>query len=121
MKRRFVFAIAMVLLTMAFGLFRFSAAAAQNGAPQQTAQAPEQPTGMPAMMRMHEQMMAEMKAADARLDALVTEMNAATGNAKVAAIASLVNELAAQHKAMHERMGRMHQQTMGGRGMMMNR
>jgi hypothetical protein len=62
-----------------------------------------------------------MRAADARLDALVKEMNAASGDAKVTAIAAVVNELAAQHKSMHERMGQMHQEMMGGRGMMMNR
>jgi hypothetical protein len=66
------------------------------------------------MMKMHEQMMAEMKAAEAKLDALVTDMNAATGDAKVTATAAVVNELVRQHKAMHGRMGHMHQHMMGG-------
>ncbi len=51
---------------------------------------------------MHEQMMADMKAGDAKLDALVKDMNAATGDAKVDAIAAVVNELVRQQKAMHE-------------------
>jgi hypothetical protein len=64
------------------------------------------------MMKMHDQMMAEMKAADARLDALVKEMNAAIGDAKTNAIAAVVSELVRQQKSMHDRMGSMHQQMM---------
>jgi hypothetical protein len=52
---------------------------------------------------------------------MVKEMNAASGNAKVTAMAAVVTELVQQHKSMHGRMGQMHQQMMGGRGMMMNR
>jgi hypothetical protein len=92
--------------------------AAQGGqGAQETAQ--QQPR-MQDMMKMHEQMMADMKAGDAKLDALVKDMNAATGEARVTAIAAVVNELVQQHKAMHGRMGQMHQQMMmGGRGRMM--
>jgi ABC-type microcin C transport system permease subunit YejB len=85
------------------------------------------PAGMADMMKMHEQMMAEMKAADAKLDQLLSRMNAATGNAKTSALADVVNELARQQKTMHERMGTMHdhmmhdQMMMGGRGMMMKK
>lgn len=77
------------------------------------------PSGMGDMMKMHEKMMAEMKAADARLDALVKTMNAAVDDAETKAIAAVVNELVAQHKRMHTHMNEMHQQMMGGRGMMM--
>ena len=84
-------------------------------------QAPQPPaqSGMAEMMKMHEKMMAEMKAADARLDALVKAMNTAAGDAKTNAIAAVVNELVAEHKRMHAHMGEMHQHMMGGRGMMM--
>jgi hypothetical protein len=41
------------------------------------------------MMKMHEQMMAEMKTGDAKLDALVRDMNAAAGDAKVKAMAAV--------------------------------
>lgn len=39
------------------------------------------------MMQMHQTMMADMKAMDDKLNTLVTKMNAATGEAKVDAIA----------------------------------
>ncbi len=81
----------------------------------------QSPSNMQDMMKMHGQMMAEMKAADSRLDALVKEMNVATGDATVNAVAAVVTELVRQQKSMHERMGQMHQQMMGGRGMMMNK
>jgi hypothetical protein len=88
----------------------------------QGAQPREQsPSTMQDMMKMHEQMMAEMKAADSRLDALVKEMKAASGDAQVKAITALVTELVRQQKAMHEHMGQMDQQMMGGRGMMMKK
>ena len=83
--------------------------------------APPPQTNMPDMMKMHQQMMAGMKADDETLGALLKEMNAATGDARINAVAAVVTELARQHKAMHEHMGQMHQQMMGGRGMMMGR
>jgi len=74
------------------------------------------------MTKMHEQMMAQMQAGDARLDALVKDMNAAKGEAKVDAVAAVVTELVTQQKAMHGHMGQMHQMMMmGGRGMMMKK
>jgi hypothetical protein len=78
----------------------------------------QQSQRMQDMMKMHEQMMADMKAADAKLDALVKEMNAASGNARVDAMAAVVAELVRQNRSMHEHMVQMHQQMMGGRGMM---
>jgi hypothetical protein len=70
-------------------------------------------------MRGHDQMMAEMKAADAKLEDLVKGMNAATGDARISAIAQVVNELVRQQKAMHEHMATMdHQMMMGGKAMM---
>jgi hypothetical protein len=73
------------------------------------------------MMKMHAQMMAQMRAADVKLDGLVKEMDTARGEAKVVAIAAVVTELVGQNKSAHEHMDRMHQQMMGGRAMMMNR
>jgi 3-hydroxyisobutyrate dehydrogenase-like beta-hydroxyacid dehydrogenase len=105
MTRHFIVALA-VALSVGFG-------------PAQLTNAQSHPSqGMPGMMSMHEQMMADMKAADARLDQLIKDMNAANGNAKVTAMAAVVSELVAQHKSIHEQMGQMHQQMMGGRGMM---
>lgn len=65
-----------------------------------------------AMMVEHEKMMAEMKAADQRLDDLVAKMNSASGQAKVDATAAAVTEIVAQRKTMHDRMMQMHQGTM---------
>jgi hypothetical protein len=97
-----------------------SPAVAQNRQAQPPASS-AQPQSMQDMMKMHEQMMAEMKAADAKLDALVRDMNAANGNAKVNALAAVVTELVRQNRSMHEHMGQMHQGMMGGRGTMMNK
>jgi hypothetical protein len=97
-----------------------SPAAAQNRQAQPPA-SPAQAQSMQDMMKMHEQMMTEMNAADARLDALLKEMNAASGNARVNALAAVVTELVRQNRSMHEHMGQMHQQMMGGRGMMTNK
>jgi hypothetical protein len=96
-----------------------SAATASLLAAQQTpapARQPGQaaPPSMADMMKRHQQMMAEMKAADEKLDQLVTQMNAATGEAKVTAMAEVVNEIVRQQKAMHEHMAHM----MGGRDTM---
>ncbi len=94
---------------------------AAQAASSPSSQPREQPPNMQDMMKMHQQMMAEMKAADSKLDTLVKEMNAASGEAKVNAVAAVVTELVRQQKSMHERMGQMHEQMMGGRGMMMNK
>jgi len=54
---------------------------------------------------MHEDMRAEMKAMDDRLDKLVVDMNAAaTPDKKIDAAVAVINEMVAQHKKMHERM-----------------
>ena len=99
-------------------------AASQEAPSVQAGQSSQQPD-MAEMMKRHQQMMADMKAADAKLDELVTAMNASGGEAKVAAIAQVVNELVRQQKTMHEHMGMMDQRMMmrmmGGRGMMRDR
>jgi hypothetical protein len=65
-------------------------------------------SGNPQMMAMHSQMMAEMKAMDARLDLKVAAMNAARGHAKVDAMAAVINEMVTQHKQMMTKMMGMH-------------
>ena len=123
MIRRVALVTAMsALLAIGLGISRLGVGAAEATPQNPAPQAPAQPQpGMAEMMKMHEQMMAEMKASDAKLDALVKDMNAAAGEAKINAMTAVVNELVRQNKAMHERMGQMHQQMMGGRGMMMPR
>ncbi len=66
-----------------------------------------------AAMAGQEKMMADMKAADQRLDGLVAKMTSASGPAKVDATAAAVSELVVQRKAMRESMMKMHHDTMG--------
>ena len=57
------------------------------------------------MKGMHKEMKAEMKAMNEHLDKLVIDMNAAaTPEKKLEAVIAVVNEMAAQHKKMHEKM-----------------
>jgi len=90
-----------------------------QSAPSATPVAPHAMAGQAAGMAMpdaqrgmHEKMMADMKAMDAKLDALVTKMNAATGAAKVNAIAEALTALVGQHKAMHDGMMQMQREMM---------
>jgi hypothetical protein len=57
-----------------------------------------------AMMAERDKMMADMKAADQRLDDLVAKMNTASGMDQTAATAAVVNEMVAQHRTMQEGM-----------------
>ena len=65
-----------------------------------------------AMMAEHEKMAADTKAADDKINGLVTTMNAASASAKPAAIAVVVTELVSQRHAMHASAMKMHQGTM---------
>ena len=60
-----------------------------------------------AMMAEHEKMMADMKAADQRLDGLVTTMNTASGAEKMAAIATVVTEMVTQERTRRDGMMKM--------------
>ncbi len=53
-----------------------------------------------AMMAQHRDTTAAMTAADQRLTELIAKMDAAKGEARVAAIAAVVSEIAAQHSQM---------------------
>jgi hypothetical protein len=111
--------IVLTVFALSYGLLAGSVSPTRLLAAVESQQA--QPPAMPDMMKMHEQMMAEMKDAGVKLDRLVDEMNSATGEARISAIARVVNEIARQQKMMYERMGTMHQQMMSGQGMMMKR
>jgi hypothetical protein len=57
------------------------------------------------MKGMRKEMRAEMGAMDEHLDKLVIDMNsAATPEKKLEAVIAVVNEMAAQHKKMHDAM-----------------
>ena len=70
--------------------------------------------GMPMqdMMKMHEKMMADMKAEQAKLDDLVKKMNSTTGDARVNVMAELLTEIVRGHRMMGDHMGNMHQHMM---------
>jgi len=67
----------------------------------------QEPKSMPQGpgMKMHDDMQAEMKAMDEKLDKLVIDMNtAATPEKKLDSAIAVINEMVAQHKKMHEHM-----------------
>jgi alanine-alpha-ketoisovalerate/valine-pyruvate aminotransferase len=70
------------------------------------------PMSMPDMQKMHETMIADMKAEQQKLDELVKKMNSAKGDARVDAIAAIVTQLVERHRAMGEHMNMMHQHMM---------
>ena len=53
------------------------------------------------------QMMSNWKNQDAELDKLVAEMNSASADKKLDAVAAVVTKLVEQRKAMHEQMQKM--------------
>lgn len=61
------------------------------------------------MMEMHRKMMADDRAADAALQSLIEKMNAATGDAKIDAMAAVVIELARQRTLLRHHMEHMSQ------------
>jgi hypothetical protein len=65
------------------------------------------------MMAQRQQMMADLKAMDARLDQKVAAMNAASGQAKVDAMASVINEMVAQRRERQQKIMAMHDRMMG--------
>jgi hypothetical protein len=65
------------------------------------------------MMARHQEMQQEMAAMDARLEQLVQQMNAATGEARIDAMAAVINELFEQRQMMHEMMMEMGPGMMG--------
>jgi hypothetical protein len=111
---------ATVVLALAFVVARFgfspTTATPQSPESQGAVQPAPQTPAMPDMLKMHQQMMAEMKAGDARLEALVKDMNAAAGEKRVMSMMAVINELVRQHQSMHGHMGQMHEQMMAGRG-----
>ena len=58
-------------------------------------------------------MMADMKAADQRLDDLVAKMNTASGTEKTAATTTVVTEMVTQSRTMRDDMIKMQQGMMG--------
>jgi len=101
--------IAIAVFAIAAGLFLGPGRAQQ--VPQQ---APEHSVPMPQAggMMDHDKMMADMKAADTRLEALAQTMTAARGDDKVAAMQALLSELVKNQVDMHRHMAMMHDHMM---------
>jgi hypothetical protein len=111
MAMRLLFAVSLVgLLITAGGRVGVAVAAAQNPSAVTPASG-----NMPAMnmARMHEHMAAEMKANDAKLDAVLKDLNTVKGETRIDAVAAAVNEIARQLKAERARMNEMHQMMHG--------
>jgi L-2-hydroxyglutarate oxidase LhgO len=70
------------------------------------------PTPQVGGMMDHDKMLADMKAADARLEALAQTMTSARGDDKVAAMQALLTELVKNHVDMHRHMAMMHDHMM---------
>jgi hypothetical protein len=90
---------------------RPSAASAQIDAQDHRAHHPEaeqSPKPAPSVIpAMHDKMMADMQAGDARIESLLAKMKGAKGNAKVDVIAELLTAMAEQHKTMRDGMMQM--------------
>ena len=97
--------IATIAALAALALSAQVSAAQQPGPPQPPDQRPGTP-GMAAQMQM-------MDSLNARLDTLLSRMNRATGNRKVAAMADVINELVAQRKMMQQHMRQMMESRQG--------
>ena len=69
--------------------------------------APRDSAAQATMMTNMQQHMRMMDSANARLDSLVERMNRASGNAKVSAMAQVINELVAQRRTMQTHMRQM--------------
>jgi hypothetical protein len=113
MAKRFI-GTAVIALALTFGGLVGSRAIAASRGQTAASSATQQPSTMPDMTKMHEQMMAQMKADNAKLAELAKQMNAAQGTAKVDATAAVVNELVRQHLAMADHMSKMSGAMMGG-------
>lgn len=87
---------------------------APAGAQQTTPRVPEHTMPMPQAggTMDHDKMMADMKAADARLETLAQTMTSARGDGKVAAMQALLTELVKNQVDMHRHMAMMHDHMM---------
>jgi hypothetical protein len=103
---------AVVVISAAPGVSAQTAPAHQHAAEAKAKPAAAMDAKCQAMMAEHEKMMADVKAADQRLDSLVATMNTASGAEKVAATATVVTEKIAQDRTMRDGMMKMHQDMM---------
>jgi hypothetical protein len=105
--------IPLAAFAIAAGLFL-----APVGAQQTPPKMPEHtmPKPQAGSMMDHDKMMADMKAADARLEALAQAMTSTRGDEKVAAMQTLLTELVKNQVDMHRHMAMMHDHMMAQMG-----
>ncbi len=89
------------------GIAQQTMQSAQQHEHQQTAPTPSSAGSGMMMDQNRDKMMADMKASDARLQELVSKMNAATGDRKVTVMADLLAQLVKEQVAMHQHMMQM--------------
>ena len=99
----------LLVISIAAALPLAAIIAEDAGKTETTDQKQDQNSEMTGMKRMmgEEQMMSNWKDQDAELDKLVAEMNNASAEKKLDAIAAVVTKLVDQRKAMHEQMQKM--------------
>ena len=123
-KRSMSLAVVLSLALPLAAMAQSQAPAHQHGTPAAAEQAPMMEKCR-AMMAQHQQMEERMAAAQAELDGLVTAMRSARGDAKVDAMAAVLEKLVEQRKSMHAGMMQHHAKMMqhmmehkgGGEGM----
>ncbi|MDO8793928.1 MAG: hypothetical protein Q7J25_04840 [Vicinamibacterales bacterium] len=103
---------AAVVISAVPGLAAQTPTAHQHPAAAKAKPAPAMEAKCQAMMAEHEKMMADMKAADQRLDGLIATMNTASGAEKMAATATVVTEKVTQDRTMRDGMMKMQQDMM---------
>ena len=96
-------------IAIAAGLF-FASAGAQPATPK--AHEHNMPPSQAGGMRDHDKMMADMKAADTRLEALARTMKSARGHDQIGAMQELLTELVRNQVDMHHHMSMMHEHMM---------
>ena len=94
---------------IAAGLF-LAPAGAQQGTPK--AHEHSMPTSQGGGMMDHDKMMADVKAADAHLEALAQTMKSARGHDQIGAMRELLTELVRNQVDMHRHMSMMHDHMM---------
>jgi hypothetical protein len=96
-----------LLATLVAATLPLAAIAGEDSSKTETTdQKQEQNSDMTGMMGKR-QMMSNWKDQDAELDKLVAEMNSASADKKLDAVAAVVTKLVEQRKAMHEQMQKM--------------
>jgi hypothetical protein len=99
-----------LLATIVVGTLPLTAIIAEDSSKTETTdQQQEQSTDMSGMKGMmgKGQMMSKWKDQDAELDKLIDEMNSASADKKLDAVAAVLTKLVEQRKAMHEQMQKM--------------